>query len=121
MPSLRRTRPFALLATVLVVVGTCWSSTRTPADGAAARNTKFPQQILIIRHAEKTGEKTDPHLSKQGKQRAEMLSQLFTSTKERPEPFPTPDFIFAAARPQGQPAAGGDGEAAGPRAQAAHH
>ncbi len=66
------------------------------AQPEAKKNVKYPQQILIIRHAEKTGDKEDFHLSKQGKERAEVLFQLFVASKSRPDPLPTPDFIFAA-------------------------
>jgi hypothetical protein len=53
--------------------------------------------VLIIRHAEKTGDKEDVHLATKGKERAEVLCQLFEASKDRPSPFPKPDFIFAAA------------------------
>jgi broad specificity phosphatase PhoE len=62
----------------------------------APRNTKYPQQILLIRHAEKTGDKDDVHLSEPGKERAKVLAKLFTKTDKGPAPFPIPDFIIAA-------------------------
>jgi hypothetical protein len=62
----------------------------------AKKEISYPQQILIIRHAEKTGEKGDFHLSKKGMERAEALFQLFAVSKDRPDALPTPDFIFAA-------------------------
>jgi hypothetical protein len=84
---------FALPMALLGFVGT-----RAEEPGIwAKKNTKFPQNVLLIRHAEKTGEKEDVHLSKPGKERAEVLEQLFVASRDRPEPFPTPDFIFAAA------------------------
>jgi hypothetical protein len=67
------------------------------AQDPVKKNTKFPQQILIIRHSEKTGDKGDAHLSKKGLERADVIYQLFVASKNRPDPFPTPDFIFAAS------------------------
>jgi hypothetical protein len=87
----------ALLAAVVSAVGVWLAGTSAPAQGDAAKNTKCPQQVLIIRHAEKTAEKTDFHLSAQGKQRAEALDQLFAASDHRPAPFPRPDFIIAAS------------------------
>jgi len=55
-----------------------------------------PHHVLIIRHAEKTGDKSDVHLSRQGVERAAALFRLFEPGKDRPDPFPRPDFIFAA-------------------------
>jgi broad specificity phosphatase PhoE len=48
-----------------------------------------PKLILLIRHAEKNNDKSDPHLNSRGFQRAAALPRLF------PGRFPTPDFIFA--------------------------
>ena len=48
-----------------------------------------PKQILLIRHGEKTGLKTDMDLNPRGFARAAALSRLF------PKQFETPDFIFA--------------------------
>lgn len=48
-----------------------------------------PKQILLMRHAEKTGSKTDAHLNPRGYQRAAALPRLF------PSRFDTPEFIFA--------------------------
>jgi hypothetical protein len=58
-------------------------------QGAAFADGAKPKQILIIRHAEKTGLKTDMHLNPRGFQRAAALPRLF------PAQFDTPDFIFA--------------------------
>lgn len=44
-----------------------------------------------MRHAEKTGEKSDPHLSREGTQRAERLATYI------PQQFGTPQFLVAAA------------------------
>lgn len=43
-----------------------------------------------MRHAEKTGDDFDPHLSAQGQQRAEQLATYI------PKQFGTPDFLIAA-------------------------
>jgi hypothetical protein len=86
----------AVLAVLPAVVCCCFGRAETPAAGAVQKNTKFPQHILIIRHAEKTGDKADVHLAERGKERAAVLEQLFVASKDRPEPFPTPDFLFAA-------------------------
>lgn len=51
-----------------------------------------PRRILLMRHAEKTGDPKDIHLSRAGVVRAERLVQYI------PETFGRPDFIFAAAR-----------------------
>jgi broad specificity phosphatase PhoE len=56
-----------------------------------------PRQVLIIRHAEKPdGDSVD--LSPEGQKRAEALPRLFTKSPDRPDPFPTPDFIFATKK-----------------------
>jgi hypothetical protein len=86
----------AALTALLAVAAVCVSDTRAPAEPEAKPNTKYPQHILLIRHAEKTGDKDDVHLSKKGTERADVLDKLFVPSKERPDPFPTPDFIFAA-------------------------
>ena len=60
-------------------------------------NQKWPATILIIRHAEKPpDESPSTELSPEGKERAKALHQLFEATDKRPNPFPRPDFIFAA-------------------------
>jgi hypothetical protein len=96
MQTLHRAGRLVGLAMALGLVGFILGEARAPAAGETKKNTKFPQHILLIRHAEKTGDKDDVHLSKKGKDRAEVLDQLFVASKERPDPFPTPDFIFAA-------------------------
>jgi hypothetical protein len=67
--------------------------------GCAAQEQElsFPAKILVIRHAEKPPD-ADPSadLSAIGKKRAEELPRLFTKSETRPDPFPKPDFIFAA-------------------------
>jgi hypothetical protein len=83
-----------LLPLALLGLAGAWAD--EPGAGAKS-STRFPRHILLIRHAEKTGEKEDIHLAKQGKERADILDRLFIPSKDRPEPFPTPDFIFAAA------------------------
>jgi hypothetical protein len=49
-----------------------------------------PHIIMIIRHAEKTGEKGDADLSKKGFERADALANVF------PAHFPRPDYLIAA-------------------------
>ena len=61
-------------------------------SGAAAERHGLPKQVLIIRHAEKTGLKTDVHLNQRGYERAAALVRLFPAT------FETPDVLFAAHR-----------------------
>jgi hypothetical protein len=97
MNVLQRVRRCSNLTAILAVVGACFSGTKALAEGEVKTNTRYPQHILIIRHAEKTGDKADIHLSKQGKERALVLDQLFVASKDRPCPFPAPDFIFAAS------------------------
>ncbi len=48
-----------------------------------------PRRILLIRHAEKSGDKTDPHLNARGYARAAALARLF------PARFEAPDFLLA--------------------------
>ena len=55
-----------------------------------------PKSILVIRHAEKPADAVGIHLSPEGTKRAEALPALFKMTDTRPNPFPTPDFVFAA-------------------------
>jgi hypothetical protein len=86
-----------VVPTVLGFVLACLDCCPASADDQPKTTTKYPKTVLMIRHAEKTGDKDDIHLSEQGKQRAEVLHQLFESSKDRPNPFPKPDFIFAAA------------------------
>lgn len=50
-----------------------------------------PARLLVMRHAEKTGDKHDPHLSAEGARRAETLAIYI------PERFGRPDFLVAAA------------------------
>lgn len=49
-----------------------------------------PARLVVLRHAEKTGEKSDPHLSRAGSKRAKRLAKYL------PETFGTPDFLIAA-------------------------
>jgi streptogramin lyase len=55
----------------------------------------LPRHVLIIRHAEKPDDPADIHLTRRGEERAQALPQLFVASPERPDPFPTPDFLFA--------------------------
>jgi broad specificity phosphatase PhoE len=56
-----------------------------------------PRQVLIIRHAERP-DGDSVHLSPEGQKRAEALPGLFTKRANRPDPFPSPDFIFATKK-----------------------
>jgi len=61
------------------------------------KNKTYPRQVLLIRHAEKPPEEANSvDLTPEGKKRAEALHLLFEASQKRPNPFPTPDFIFAA-------------------------
>lgn len=51
-----------------------------------------PSRILLTRHAEKTGDPEDIHLSPEGVKRADRLATYI------PQTFGRPDFVFAAAR-----------------------
>jgi hypothetical protein len=97
MHLLQRVGSLAVLATVLGVAFVSLGERLGRAQGEIKKNTKYPQHVLIIRHAEKTGEKTDPHLSMKGMKRADVLFQLFELSKTRPNPLPVPNFIFAAS------------------------
>jgi hypothetical protein len=57
------------------------------ADVLSARG---PTRVLLIRHAEKTGNKADAHLNARGYERAAALVRLF------PARFEPPRFIFAS-------------------------
>lgn len=49
-----------------------------------------PARLLIMRHAEKTGDRSDPLLSEEGQARAERLATYI------PQAFGPPDFLIAA-------------------------
>lgn len=51
-----------------------------------------PARLIVLRHAEKTGDRDDPHLSKKGWRRAEALARHI------PERFGPPGFLLAASR-----------------------
>jgi len=55
----------------------------------------YPARVLLIRHGEKPAEADSVELNDRGKERAEALRKLFKKTDKRPDPFATPDFIFA--------------------------
>jgi hypothetical protein len=96
MQVVQRAGGAATLVALVGVLGLFGAGDRGPAQDAGKPATKPPRHILIIRHSEKTGAKEDVHLSSRGVERAQELHQLFVASKDRPDPFPTPDFIFAA-------------------------
>src|SRR5689334_227829 len=73
----------AILSTVVGAIGTGAACGEAPAG---------PHIVMIIRHAEKTGEKSDSDLSKKGYERADALATVF------PAHFPRPDFLIAAKK-----------------------
>jgi hypothetical protein len=99
-------RRSALMASVLLVFAAsygwlCAADQAQPLSSARAAQTgKSPQQVLIIRHAEKPTDDTDKDLSSRGAGRAAALPSLFLippTFKTKPAPFATPDFLFATA------------------------
>jgi hypothetical protein len=66
---------------------------------AQEKTATLPHKILIIRHAEKQDDSV--HLNPMGMERADKLHELFRESKDRPVPFPTPDFIFATKNSKG--------------------
>lgn len=57
----------------------------------------YPAHILVIRHGEKPpADAASPDLDADGKARADALPKLFVKAANRSDPFPTPDFLFAA-------------------------
>jgi hypothetical protein len=103
-PGLRRVGPPAIIGTrpvfkesvmiramVIVLVALLPAAVAQDRDAA-----KRPQQVLLIRHAEKPGDDASVHLSADGLKRAEALHRLFEPAADRPAPFPVPDVIFAA-------------------------
>ncbi|QVL32187.1 hypothetical protein KIH39_25685 [Telmatocola sphagniphila] len=83
--------------TCLIFVSATTAISRFGGNLGQEKKETFPQQVLIIRHAEKpSADMASSHLSQQGTKRAEQLFNLFDKSKKRPNPFPTPDFIFAA-------------------------
>src|SRR5258708_32035858 len=66
-----------------------------PVEPQGTLKPALPSHVLIIRHAEKPDDPADVHLTKRGDERARALQLLFVASPERPEPFPTPDILFA--------------------------
>ncbi len=85
------------LVGMLVIFGAAVLLTRRSSRSGDLRDTIDgpwigPRRILLMRHAEKTGDLDDIHLSQVGQQRAEQLASFI------PTQFGVPDFLFAAAR-----------------------
>lgn len=72
------------VAIAVAASGSGFAANDTPATG--------PHIILIIRHAEKTGSKTDSDLSQKGFERANALARAI------PAHFPRPDYLIATQR-----------------------
>ena len=69
--------------------------TRAPLPEATAGASPFPPgtapaRLVVMRHAEKSGDKRDPHLNLPGRRRAEALVEYIPAT------FGTPEFLLAA-------------------------
>ncbi len=66
--------------------------TSRPAPGASPWEAgRGPRTLIVFRHAEKTGNSKDPHLSNIGRQRAVRLAERIPAELARP------DFLIAAA------------------------
>jgi hypothetical protein len=82
----------------LLLVAACFTAApaRAAEKNADGKGQKRPAAVLIVRHAEKPPVGDDSvHLAAEGVKRAEALPRLFRAAKNRPGPFPAPDFIFA--------------------------
>ncbi len=77
------------LSLVLATLATCACSAAKP----VATPTR-PKTVLIVRHAEKPDDGRD--LNEAGRRRADALLELFEKSADRSDPFPAPDFLFAA-------------------------
>jgi hypothetical protein len=91
LQTFRITRIIALTVFMLLTSG---SFIQSRADEKSA---DLPARIMIIRHGEKPADDKSVNLSPEGAERANALDNLFKSSTNRPDPFPTPDFIFAAS------------------------
>jgi phosphohistidine phosphatase SixA len=69
-----------------------WLGGASPTVTAIDHPDGGPSRILLMRHAEKTGDPEDIYLSEAGTKRAERLSTYI------PQTFGRPDFVFAASR-----------------------
>lgn len=87
------TRAVILALTVPALLGGLLVLRRRALEGGGARISAVkPARILLMRHAEKTGDPQDIHLSDEGHARAQRLATYIPAT------FGQPDAIFAAAR-----------------------
>ena len=80
--------PIATLLAILTAGCLLWAESPKPAT--------HPKTILIIRHGEKPSDENDIDLTPEGFKRADAIPILFKKSATRPDPFSTPDFIFAA-------------------------
>jgi hypothetical protein len=93
----------ALIRIGVVIALAAWAAVGLDPDAtraagrAGVEDSPHPRHVLIIRHAEKTGDKEDVHLSRRGRERADILDRLFTAGPDRPDPFPRPDVLIAAS------------------------
>ena len=67
-----------------------WRAPETAPGTSPFPPEKGPARLVVLRHAEKSGDKHDPHLSLPGRRRAEELVTYI------PKTFGRPDFLIAA-------------------------
>jgi len=83
----------SLIGVAVLLVGLACTN---PAERSEDAAKTHPRQVLLIRHGEKPpeGDKSTD-LNARGKERAAALPNLFKKSATRPQPFTTPDYIFA--------------------------
>jgi hypothetical protein len=102
MSTQQRYTRLALWAAVLTLLGSLpagpWAQGGRPAGKPSGT---YPRYLLVIRHAEKPADDSDPNLTSRGAARAAALPSLFLippTFPTKPAPFPTPDFLFATKK-----------------------
>ncbi len=80
------------LAVVFGLTALLTTRSQSPISTTATKDWNGPRRILLMRHAEKTGDLEDIYLSAAGQQRADQLARYIPAT------FGVPDFLFAAAQ-----------------------